>query len=147
MTKEERCLLTKKYQEMGLNCAQCVLLSFRDLVGLTEEQCFGIGSAFGGGIRCGGLCGSVSGSAMVLGLLYPQTSENGKEGKARITRLTVEFQRRFKEQFRYLNCRELLSDPPAKGTPMAQKLGITEHCRIMEVSAVELLCDYLAELQ
>ncbi len=147
MTKEERGLITKKYQDLHMNCAQCVLLSFQDLLGLTEEQCLGIGSGFGGGMRCGGVCGAVSGAIMVLGMLYPQTPEGGAESKACISRMTVEFQRRFKEQFTYLNCRDLLAHPAEEGTPLAQQIGVTAHCPIMMVSAVELLSDYLDELK
>ena len=141
MTKEERGLITKKYQDLHMNCAQCVLLSFQDLLGLTEEQCLGIGSGFGGGMRCGGVCGAVSGAIMVLGMLYPQTPEGGAQSKARISHLTVEFQRRFKEKFGDLRCQTLLKSKveATEATPAAADLGLTNRCDVLIVTAVEIL--------
>ena len=57
-----------------------------------------------------------------------------------------EFQRRFTQQFHLLNCRELLAERGLQATPTAQAVGADDHCGTLIVSAVELLCDYLAEL-
>ena len=40
MTKEERCRLALGYHRQHYNCGQSVLGAFRDLTGLTEEQCW-----------------------------------------------------------------------------------------------------------
>ena len=84
---------------------------------------------------------------MVLGMCYPHTLENGAEGKARSASLTKEFQRRFAERFAYLDCRDLMQNPNLHGTEMVEKLGVTAHCTVLIVSAVELLCDMLEELE
>ena len=147
MTKLERCQRAKEFHEKGLNCGQSVLLAFTDVTGLTEQQSMAIASGFGGGLRCGGVCGVVNAAAVVLGTAYPATLEDGAEGKKRSTRLTQEFQRRFTEQFKNLNCRDLLADKELVGTPAAQELGVTQHCRLLVVSGVELLSDMLAELE
>ncbi len=147
MTKMERCRRAKEFHEKGLNCGQSVLLAFTDVTGLTEQQSMAIASGFGGGLRCGGVCGVVNAAAVVLGTAYPATLENGPEGKKRSTQLTQEFQRRFAEQFKNLNCRDLLADKELVGTPAAQELGVTQHCRLLVVSGVELLSDMLAELE
>ena len=47
MTKEERCRLALGYHRQHYNCGQSVLGAFRDLTGLTEEQCWGLGSGLG----------------------------------------------------------------------------------------------------
>ena len=47
MTKEERCRAAKAYREKGLNCAQCLLATFRDVAGLTEQQALGLGAGLG----------------------------------------------------------------------------------------------------
>ena len=52
MTKEERCRLALGYHRQHYNCGQSVLGAFRDLTGLTEEQCWGLGSGLGSGMRC-----------------------------------------------------------------------------------------------
>ena len=137
MDKRERCLLAKSYHGQGMNCAQSIMASF----------CFGICSSFGGGVRCGSICGAITGALMVLGMLHPHNAENGQEGKRRSTAMTQEFERRFIERFHQINCRELLADHDLRGTAMAEELGVTNHCDILIVSAVELLCDYLEELE
>ena len=144
MTKEERCAIAAACHSRGINCAQSVLMAFHDLTELTEEQSLAIASGFGGGMRCGGICGSVSGAVVVLGCRYPAVDADTKK---RSTMLTKEFQRRFLEQFGWLNCRELLAAKDLHGTPIAEELMHDNHCGLMIVSAVELLSDYLDELK
>ncbi len=146
MTRRERCLRAKEFHEKGLNCGQSVLLAFTDVTGFTEEQSMALASGFGGGLRCGGICGVVNAAAVVLGMAYPSTLENGPAGKKRSSELTKAFQQRFTERFRQLNCRELLADKELVGTELAQELGVTQHCRVLVVSGVELLDELLAEL-
>ena len=81
MTKLERCQRAKEFHEKGLNCGQAVLLAFTDVTGLTEQQSMAVASGFGGGLRCGGVCGVVNAAAVVLGTAYPATLENGPDGK------------------------------------------------------------------
>lgn len=147
MTKREYCELAGQYSAMGLNCAQSLLLAFRDKTGMDEATCCGVASGLGGGVRCGGICGAITGPVMVLGMLYPHTMENGGEGKAYSAKLTKEFERRFAEQFGYMNCRELLAEKDLRPTPMTQELGVTGHCTTLIVSAAELLFDMLEELE
>jgi len=146
MTKRERCLRAKECHEKGLNCGQSVLLAFTDVTGLTEAQSMAVASGFGGGLRYGGACGVVNAAAVVLGMVYPSTLENGPAGKKRSTELTQDFQRRFTARFHKLDCRELLAEKELDATDMAQKLGVTHHCRMLVVSGTELLCDMLDEL-
>ena len=83
---------------------------------------------------------------LVLGLLHPYTAQEGPEGRRRSVEQVKEFQRRFTQQFHLLNCRELLAERGLQATPTAQAVGADDHCGTLIVSAVELLCDYLAEL-
>ena len=147
ITKEERCAAASAYHDTGINCGQSVLAVFRDMTGLTEEQCFGLGTGLGGGMRCGDICGALSGAILVLGMLHPHNRKNDPELKAHAARLTKEFIRRFQEQFGHLDCRDLISCKDLVGTPMVEKLGVTKHCSVLIVSAVELLYDYLEELE
>lgn len=84
MTMKERCLRAMEYHEKGLNCGQSVLLAFADITGFSEEQSMALASGFGGGLRCGGVCGVVNAAAVVLGMVYPATLENGAAGKKRL---------------------------------------------------------------
>lgn len=144
MTKRERCEIAAACHTKGINCGQSVLMAFQDKTGLSEGQSLAIASGFGGGMRCGGICGSVSGSVVVLGCQYPAADP---ETKQRSTKLTKEFERRFAEQFGALNCRELLAAKDLRGTSIAEELMHDNHCGLMIVSAVELLSDYLDELE
>ena len=83
---------------------------------------------------------------LVLGLRHPYTAQEGPEGRRRSVEQVKEFQRRFTQQFHLLNCRELLAERGLHPTPTAQAVGADDHCGTLIVSAVELLCDYLAEL-
>lgn len=52
---------------MASNCAQAVLRSYADEIGLNEEQASCIACNFGSGMKCGGVCGAITGGLMVLG--------------------------------------------------------------------------------
>ena len=146
MTMKERCLRATEYHEKGLNCGQSVLLAFADITGFSEEQSMALASGFGGGLRCGGVCGVVNAAAVVLGMVYPATLENGAAGKKRSSELTKEYQRRYTARFHKLDCRDLLAEKDLDATDMARELGVTQHCRVLVVSGVELLCEILEEL-
>ncbi len=147
MTKREYCQKAFTYHQAGFNCTQSVLAAYLDQTGLTEQQSLAIATAFGGGVRYGGLCGAVSGAVMVLGMLYPHDDKNDSEGKSASIRRTVEFERRFKDRFTKLDCRDLLAEKELAGTEMAVELGATKHCDLLIVSAAEILYDYLEELK
>ena len=160
MTMKERCLRAMEYHEKGLNCGQSVLLAFADITGFSEEQSMALASGFGGGLRCGGVCGVVNAAAVVLGvgraigeamavmlgMVYPATLENGAAGKKRSSELTKDYQRRYTARFHKLDCRDLLAEKDLDATDMARELGVTQHCRVLVVSGVELLCEMLEEL-
>lgn len=144
MTKEERVQIAYDARQRGLNCGQSVMLAFRDKTGLTEAQALGIGSSMGGGVRSGLVCGTVNAGSVILGMLYPQTLEGGT--KPRNIKIVKEYQRRFREYFPAYNCRELLSAKDLQGTPRAEELACDDHCGRLIYTAVELLSDYLDEL-
>ena len=144
MTKRERCEIAAAYHKEGNSCSQVLLMVFRDKTGLSEQQSIAVGSGLGGGMHCGSICGSVGGAVLVLGFFCPATDAGSK---ARNTAITKEFQRRFQEQFGALDCRDLLAAKDLCGTPIAEELAHGNHCRLMIVSAVELLSDYLDELE
>ena len=106
MTKEERCRAAKAYREKGLNCAQCLLATFRDVAGLTEQQALGLGAGLGGGVRCGEICGSISGAVMAFGLAADQVTA---------TAMTKQMTQSFREEFGCLRCQELVAKNGGKG--------------------------------
>ena len=51
------------------NCAETIMMAYADDLGLTESQAECLGCNFGGGMKCGGTCGAITGGLMVLGAL------------------------------------------------------------------------------
>ncbi len=101
MTKGQ---LAKQYFNSGLNCAQSVVLAFKDEVSLTEEQLKKASIAFGGGFgRTRSVCGTVSGMTMIVGLLA--SDGNDKLSAYEIEKKALE---RFKDKFGTIICQELL---------------------------------------
>ena len=61
------------------NCAQAVLMSFTPDLEIDDKTAFQIAACFGGGMKCGSVCGAITGGLMSLGLLGiddPKTTIN-----------------------------------------------------------------------
>ena len=67
MTHLEKAKALRGDTQTHYNCAQAVLVSFCDKIGLTEEQAYQTASHFGSGMRHGSTCGVLSGGLMALG--------------------------------------------------------------------------------
>ena len=51
------------------NCAQAVIATYADLVGITQEHAMNLGNAFGSGMgNMEGTCGALTGAAIIVGL-------------------------------------------------------------------------------
>lgn len=144
----DRCAKAYEYHKAGYNCAQSVAAAWGDVTGRTPEELAAALGGFGGGI--GGsheeLCGAVSGGVLVLSLCHPHTAPGDQEAKKAVYAQAKEFRRRFEEAFGgQTRCGALLKARP--GAPgedsAAARLGITGHCDIMIVTAVEILEDML----
>ena len=145
----DRCALAFSYHKQGYNCAQAVAAAFADRTGLSLEQTMAVSGGFGGGV--GGshaeLCGAISGGVIVLSLLFPHLDGSNSDSKRRVYRLSREFRSRFEAVFGRTCCGELLKARPGlnEQTNAAARLGLTAHCDIMIVTAVELLEQLLEE--
>lgn len=139
----DRCAMAYAYHKQGYNCAQSVAGAFSDLTGLDLKQTMAVAGGFGGGV--GGshteLCGAVSGAVMVLSLLYPHTDGGDPSTKKRVYALCKDLRQRFEAIFGKTRCGDLLAARPgiSAQTPAAERLGLTGHCDIMIVTAVEIL--------
>ena len=146
----DRCATAYALHKEGFNCAQSVVGAFLDKLNVTKEQAMAMAGGFGGGI--GGshteVCGAVSGAVLVLSLLHPHTDGADKAGKVHTYAVTKEFRARFAEAFDGLTrCGDLLAARPSAGekTPAAARMGITGHCDVMIVTAVEIVETMLAD--
>ena len=99
-----------KLHESGCNCCQAVIMCVAEKYGLTEEQAYRLGAFFGGGMRCGEVCGAVTGGLMALGLEYGD--ENNRQCGG-----SKAFQKAFKDAHGSLLCRELLERNQRKMCP------------------------------
>ena len=55
------------YHDNGFNCAQSVLAALQEETGLDESTAKRVAAGFGGGVRCGEICGSITGAVMAFG--------------------------------------------------------------------------------
>lgn len=92
----------------GMNCAQAVFSALTADSGLDRNQALRIASCFGGGMRCGEVCGAVTGALMAIGLCRGYDSPDDPDAKARSNALALEFERRFIGKNGSILCRELL---------------------------------------
>ena len=124
--------MIKELHGQGFNCAQTVLTACEEETGLDRSCGLAIAGGFGGGLRAGEVCGAVSGAVMALGLCCPHTTPNAPEEKQRISVLSAEVCKSFRNEFGCLTCRDLL-----------KKYGGREMCeKFMEFSA-ELASDMI----
>lgn len=96
-----------RLHDCGFNCAQSVLAALGSYTGLDEKTALSVSGGFGGGVRCGEICGAASGAVMALGLAFPYADGEDADAKARIAKLTVAMNRDFIKQFGYIRCQDL----------------------------------------
>lgn len=93
----------------GYNCAQSVLLTFANKVGLSNEDALKLASSFGGGMgRLREVCGAVSALFMIAGILKGYTEPNNDIIKANHYKLIQDLAAEFKSKHGTIICRELL---------------------------------------
>jgi C_GCAxxG_C_C family probable redox protein len=81
-----------------------------ELAGSDENTAKAAMGGFGGGLRCGEVCGAVAGGVYSLGLMYPYTDGDDLEAKRRIATLAGSFSREFRDEFGCIACRDLLKN-------------------------------------
>jgi len=97
LTKEE----VNALHDAGWNCAPSVLASVCEEYGLDKDTAYRVAAFFGGGMRCGEMCGAVTGGLMALGL------KHGDEDNRRKLN-SLKFINAFKNEFGSCICRELM---------------------------------------
>ncbi|MDR0324747.1 MAG: GNAT family N-acetyltransferase [Oscillospiraceae bacterium] len=126
----------------GYNCAQSVLGVFCEEAGLDLPTAFKLSNGFGGGIRCGEICGAVTGGIMAIGLKCGFYKEKDFEQKGYCNLKTYEFIERFKEENGSVICRDLLGvdiRSPEDHMKLASQEAFKAICPKMVTSAVRLL--------
>ncbi len=109
--KEQAAALFKS----GYNCAQSVLLAFKEELNLDEPQALRLASSFGAGMgRLREVCGAVSGLFMAAGLKYGPADPKDHAAKTAHYALIQELAEKFKQENGSIICRELLGLPGAQ---------------------------------
>lgn len=99
----------------GKNCSQAVFVAFATDLGMSEETALAVSVGLGGGVgRMREVCGAVSGSAMVVGLKYPEFDKAQVYEKVRL------IADEFKKTNHSIVCKELL------GLTQAEKSSVPE---------------------
>ena len=107
MSVEEKAIA---YHDKGFNCAQSVLCSVGAYTGLDEKTALAIAAGFGGGCRCGEICGAVSGAIMALGICCPYIDGRDLERKEEIAAYSRTLTGFFRDTFGALRCDEIKGD-------------------------------------
>ena len=129
----------------GLNCCQSVLSDAAELIGMDAETAEDLGSLFGGGMGCAGVCGCVTAAYMALGYQFgPNAPEADPEG---LKEKRAEFNERFKERFGSINCLDLLDGLntaiPEENAIITER-GLKQNvCPYAMILATEILEDML----
>lgn len=102
--------IAKKLFLEGYNCSQAVSMAFADEMGIDKEIVAKLASGFGGGIgRMREVCGTVSGIAMVMSMLYGYDDPKDNSQKAELYSRIQILGEQFKKDNGSVVCRELLS--------------------------------------
>lgn len=97
----------------GCNCAQAVLASFAEPLGLDTATAIRLATGFGVGMARGGACGAVSGAVMVLGLAGGAGGPGSAPAKAATYARAKEFYDRFIDLNGSIICRDLIGLDPS----------------------------------
>lgn len=105
----ERADIAERNHRNGYNCCQAVACAFADKVGVDESLIYKMGEGFGAGMgTTQGVCGAISGAAMIAGLVYSDgNTEMAGQTKAKTTRAAGIMQRKFVERAKALICKEI----------------------------------------
>ncbi|OGI05801.1 MAG: hypothetical protein A2Y40_01500 [Candidatus Margulisbacteria bacterium GWF2_35_9] len=98
------------YYMNGFNCAQAVLVAYKEELSIPEKELLKISCGFGAGMgRLQNTCGAVSGAYMVIGLKFGKDSKEDNDAREKTYGLVREFDLEFKRKHISSNCKELLN--------------------------------------
>lgn len=136
--------------DQGCNCAQAMLGGFGPARGLDQDTARILGRPLGGGVGLsGGVCGAVSGGAMVLGWTSPAGDDEHAK-RLKVFPLVREFLAGFEQEHGTTNCGRLL------GLNLGSKEGLEQfqernmrvtHCRAYVATAARLTAELLRQDQ
>lgn len=134
----------------GYNCAQSIVLAFKDILDIDADTIIKIASPFGGGMgRLRETCGSVTGMFLVLGLLYGyNTPEVGKK-KQELYEKVQQLAKQFEEKHQSIVCRDILNIKVKHDVPTpserTSEFYTVRPCMLCIGDAAEILANFINE--
>ena len=101
-TLEERVARARELRAQGYNCSQCVVMAFDDVIDGDMQSLARAAQGFGSGIGASGnICGAISGTTMVIGLVKDSLT------RPELYRQVRDALDEFKQLEGYTDCRDL----------------------------------------
>ncbi len=131
------------FYQQGCTCAQSILASFAPRYDFPHNLALRLGEPFGAGTSCtGGMCGSVTGAILVLGLRYGSSLSSDNAARLRTYQRVQELIHRFQEIHGSIQCTDLLgynlSDPEQFQT-VCEKGLFNQRCPVFVRDAAQIL--------
>jgi len=98
-----------EYFKAGFNCAESVLTSLAESIGMRSELIPKIATPFGGGIgRRGSVCGALTGGVIAIGLKLGRSKAEDAEKREESYEKALELFKRFEKEFGSPICYDLI---------------------------------------
>ena len=98
----------KENFKIGFNCAESVLKSLTEEMGIECSGIPKIATGFGAGLgRHGEICGAITGAVMALGLTYGRSDTKDPEAKENAYAIVDGFIKAFESKFKNVRCIDL----------------------------------------
>lgn len=118
--------LVLKNFKITKNCAEAIILAFQDKISLEEKDIKSITAGFERGMFISDTCGVVTGSVMLLGIIYNDDNVLAIFNKRKIAKKIGKFTDEFRKKNMSLNCKEL-------------KKTYKKNCNNLLIEAVKIL--------
>jgi len=131
-------------------CAEVMVLTFQELLGLENDQVLKAATGLVGGIsRMKSVCGAVSGGAMALSLKYGRGQEDldNREALSNAYKPVQQFFKKFEDEFGNTNCFEIIG-VDLKDADARQKwidAGGLEKCAVLVGKAARMVAEVMLE--
>ncbi len=108
MKKEE---IAVKQFKSGYNCAQSMIYSFAEELGIDKSIALKLASGFGGGLGLtGNVCGAVTGGVLILGLMFGRGENEDKLKQQKTYQYVRDFIEKFKVKYGTIECKNLIDN-------------------------------------
>lgn len=103
-------LAVNKFKD-GYNCAQSMIFSFADDLGIDKSLALKLACGFGGGLgRKENVCGAITGGILILGLVFGRGDNEDKIKQEDTFKYVRDFIDRFIIKFGTIECRNLIDN-------------------------------------